>query len=85
MPVANDVYSVGALAAAAASWLRLAAAPSFAVMALGSGFADSGTVIPLCSVESHSAALGSMAAMYGLMSVFAMVPWLNLIVARRRL
>jgi hypothetical protein len=60
-------------------WLSLAAAPTFAVMALltGVGGADR-----LCSAV-HGAPMGGMAAMYALMSAFHSPPWLKLICRRR--
>jgi hypothetical protein len=64
----------------AADWLYLAAAPTFAIMALltvGSGSPDA-----LCSIASASS-LSGMAPMYGLMSAFHLAPWLKLIARRR--
>jgi hypothetical protein len=53
-------------------WLALAAAPTFAGMALWSGLAGAE---PICGMASSP--LGGMAAMYGLMSVFHLAPWLR--------
>ncbi len=68
----------------AADWLSLAAAPTFAVMALVTAAGGPGPLDMLCSGASP---LGSMAAMYGLMSAFHAAPWLRLIprAARQRL
>ena len=56
----------------AASWLSLAAAPTFAGMALLSAL--SGAPDMLCASASP---LSGMAAMYGLMSAFHLSPWLK--------
>jgi hypothetical protein len=62
----------------AADWLCLAAAPTFAIMALltasGSGQQDM-----LCAAMQHASPLGGMASMYLLMSAFHLRPWLKLI------
>ena len=64
----------------AAEWLSLAAAPTFAIMALLTGVLGEGAPAILCS---HGASpLSSMAAMYGLMSAFHLTPWLKLISGR---
>jgi hypothetical protein len=61
----------------AADWLGLAAAPTFALMALLSGVVGGGPMDMLCS-EAHGASpLSGMALMYGLMSVFHATPWLK--------
>lgn len=61
----------------AADWLHLAAAPSFAAMALLTGFLDGGSPDMLCSA-SRASPLGGMAVMYVLMSVFHVTPWFRL-------
>jgi hypothetical protein len=67
----------GAVAArAVAKWLRLAAAPTFAVMALLTVVFDSGLSNALCSAAGGSG-LSGMAPMYFLMSVFHSAPWLK--------
>ena len=63
----------------AAEWLHLAAAPSFAIMALLTGILDEGQPGLLCSAAQHTSPLSGMAAMYLLMSVFHAAPWLRLI------
>ncbi len=63
-----------------ADWLSLAAAPTFAAMALLAAF-DGGPEV-LCSAPGASP-LSGMTAMYLLMSAFHCTPWLRL-AARRR-
>ena len=65
----------------AAGWLSLAAAPIFATMALVTVVGRSAD--PICAAGSDAFPLGGMAAMYGLMSVFHLAPWLKLIARRR--
>jgi len=62
-----------------ADWLYLAAAPTFAVMALLTSVAGSSDV--LCSGAS---ALSGMVPMYLLMSALHLAPWLKLISRRRK-
>jgi hypothetical protein len=57
--------------------LRLAAAPTFAIMALLT-FVDSGPTDMFCSAHDASPVTG-MVAMYVLMSIFHSPPWLKLI------
>lgn len=64
----------------AAEWLSLAAAPTFAIMALLTGVLGEGAPAILCAHDALS--LGGMAAMYGLMSAFHLTPWLKLISGR---
>ena len=61
------------------NWLYLAAAPTFAMMALLTAVLGDGSA--LCSVASASA-LSGMVPMYLLMSVFHLPPWLKLIASR---
>lgn len=61
-------------------WLSLAAAPVFAVMAVVSG-SDGGSMPGMAMPEPSP--LGGMAAMYVLMSIFHMAPWLKLVSRRR--
>ena len=70
----------GAAALGIADWLCLAAAPTFAIMALLTGVLGGGPTDMLCSAESP---LSGMAPMYLLMSVFHTAPWLKLIFGRR--
>jgi hypothetical protein len=61
-------------------WLQLAATPTFATMAVLTGF-DGTPMNRLCSSE-HGAALSGMVAMYLLMTVFHSRPWFNLILGK---
>ncbi len=74
-----------AAAPGAAGWLRLAAAPTFAVMALLTGVQSSGQPDILCSTMLSASPLGGMVPMYVLMAAFHLPPWLALIARRRRL
>src|SRR5262245_51219722 len=65
----------------AARFLHLAAAPTFAVMALATGVLGGGADA-LCSVTVASPFSG-MVPMYLLMSAFHATPWLKLIAGRR--
>jgi hypothetical protein len=67
----------------ASSWLTLAAAPTFATMALTTGFLGGGPGYMLCSAEP-APHLGGMVPMYLLMSAFHSAPWLKLISDRSR-
>ena len=71
-----------AAALGAAGWLGLAAAPTFAVMALLTGVLGGGHMATMCSSAQDASALGGMAPMYVLMSAFHSAPWLKLISAR---
>ena len=73
-----------AAALGAADWLRLAAAPTFAIMALLVGLLGDGPSAILCSAMPHASPLGGMAPMYLLMSAFHSAPWLRLIAGGRR-
>ncbi|SCW33268.1 hypothetical protein SAMN02927900_00709 [Rhizobium mongolense subsp. loessense] len=61
----------------AADWLSLAAAPTFAVMALLTAVFGGADMI--CSAASHTSPLSGMVPMYLLMSAFHLAPWLKLI------
>ena len=60
-----------------ADWLSLAAAPTFAIMALLTGVLGGDM---LCSAASP---LSGMVPMYALMSAFHSAPWLKLIAGKR--
>ena len=62
----------------AADWLCLAAAPTFAIMALLTGMGG-GPADMLCSAAPHASPLGGMVPMYVLMCAFHSAPWLKLI------
>ena len=78
-------YEEGGNAAAlgAADWLCLAAAPTFAIMALLTGAPGGGPPDMLCSAAQDASPLSGMVPMYVLMSAFHSAPWLKLISARR--
>jgi hypothetical protein len=65
----------------AAGWLALAPAPTFALMSWISGH-DS-PPITFCSSGSSGLPIGGMPAMYLLMSMFHLPPWLKLACGRR--
>jgi hypothetical protein len=67
-----------------ADWLGLAAAPTFAVMALLTAGFGGERMTMICSGGSGAAPLGGMAAMYLLMSAFHAAPWLKRVSWRRR-
>ena len=73
-----------AAAFGAANWLSLAAAPTFAIMALLTGVLGGGPPDMLCSTAQNASPLSGMAAMYLLMSAFHSAPWLKLVSGRRR-
>jgi hypothetical protein len=74
----------GAVAAlGAAGWLSLAAAPTFAIMALLAGVLGGDMPDGLCSAAQDVFPLSGMVPMYLLMSVFHSSPWLKLISSRR--
>jgi len=75
-------YETGAeVAFGAADWLRLAAAPAFAIVALLTVFLGGGPNDLLCSAAHDASPLSGMAPMYVLMSAFHAAPWLKLIFA----
>jgi hypothetical protein len=61
-----------------ASWLGLAGAPTFALIALWSAFFGSQPDM-LCTATQDSAPMSGMTLMYLLMSAFHSSPWLKLI------
>ena len=65
-----------------ARWLGLAAAPTFAIMAMLTGVGG-GAPDMLCSAGQGVSPLNGMAPMYLLMSAFHWGPWLKLISSRR--
>ena len=69
-----------------ADWLKLAAAPSYGLMALFTAIFGESPQDMLCMAMHHTSPLtgmiGSMAWMYMLMSMFHSAPWLKLIAGR---
>jgi hypothetical protein len=68
--------------AGAATWLSLAAAPTFAAMAVLA--AVHGVDMPdmMCTATGGGSPLSGMATMYALMSAFHLGPWLRLLARR---
>ena len=77
-----DCEGGNATATGSADFLTLAAAPTFAIMALLTGVLGDGSPDALCSIVSASP-LSGMVPMYLLMSAFHSAPWLKLISSRR--
>jgi len=67
-----------------ANWLGLAAAPTFAIMALLTGVLGDGKMAMMCSSAADPSFLGGMVPMYLLMSAFHSAPWLKLMAGRSR-
>jgi len=63
----------------AANWLCLAAAPTFAIMALLTAVRGGGPHDLFCAAVQDASPLSGMAWMYLLMSAFHLAPWLKLI------
>jgi hypothetical protein len=81
MSAARSWRAVGAVrlvSLGAADWLALAATPTFALMAIATG---SSPAMVLCSTGPGLLPVDGMTAMYLLMSLFHLPPWLRL--ARR--
>ena len=66
-----------------AELLCLAAAPTFAIMALLTGVLGGGRPDMLCSAAQDASPLSGMVPMYLLMSAFHLTPWLKRISSRR--
>ena len=83
----NEVVVIGpvrtesghAAAFRAVDWLGLAAAPTFAIMALLTGVLDGRQPDALCTAMQHPSPFVGMVPMYLLMSAFHFAPWLKLI------
>jgi len=67
----------------AAAWLGLAAAPTFAVMALVTGLQGAAAGVAICGPTPAASPLSGMVVMYLLMGGFHLGPWLRLISDRR--
>jgi hypothetical protein len=78
----SEAYPRGCASGAvcSADWLCLAAAPTFAIMALFTGALGGGQSDIFCSAAEHT--LSGMTPMYLLMSAFHSPPWLKLISSR---
>lgn len=76
----ENANAAGAAAPGIADWLCLAAAPTFALMALLAIFSGDATM--LCMGAPEASPITSMAAMYLLMSAFHLTPWLRMISGR---
>ena len=72
----------GSAAPGMARCLGLAAAPTFAIMALWTGFFSGQPDMP-CTAMQGSSPMSGMTVMYLLMSAFHAAPWLRLISSRR--
>jgi hypothetical protein len=66
-----------------ADWLSLAAAPTFAFMALLAAVPGGSPSDMLCSATAGASPFSGMVLMYLLMSAFHLRPWLKLIAGRR--
>ncbi len=67
----------------AAGWMSLAAAPTFAIMALLTGMFGGGAPDMICSAAHGGLVLSGMVPMYLLMSAFHLTPWLKLVERQR--
>jgi hypothetical protein len=65
--------------ASAPYWLSLAAAPTFALMALLTAIHVDGMTDVFCSAFHSASPLTGMIPMYLLMSIFHSAPWLRLL------
>jgi hypothetical protein len=65
-------------------WVSLAAAPTFAIMALLTGILGGSMPDMLCPAAPHASPLTGMVPMYVLMSASHLAPWLRLFSHRRR-
>jgi hypothetical protein len=79
----TDIKATPRVIRGVAYWLALAAAPSFAIMALITGALGESQPDTLCSAMHGGSMLGGMVPMYLLMSFFHSAPWLKLISGRR--
>lgn len=68
----------GAASLRVADWLALVAAPTFAIMGVLALDFDNGAPAVLCATMPDAAPMNGMAAMYLLMGVFHLAPWLRL-------
>ena len=80
---ASTCIGGGGAAPGLAFWLGLAAAPTFALMALWTAFFN-GQPDMLCMATLSSSPMSGMTIMYLLMSAFHSLPWLKLISCQRK-
>jgi hypothetical protein len=80
---ASRDYEGATAALGLVEWLCLAAAPTFAIMALLTVVLGGGPPGMLCSAAQDASPLSGMVPMYLLMSAFHSAPWLKLISACR--
>ncbi len=73
----------GGTKVSAAALLSLAAAPTFAFMALLTALQGGGMPDMLCSAARATSPLTGMVPMYLLMSAFHLAPWLRLLARRK--
>src|SRR5262249_34307978 len=73
-------HRLAAVSVGVGDWLRFAAAPTFAIMALQAIVFGGGAPDVLCARAASP--LSGMVAMYLLMSVFHLAPWLRLLSSR---
>jgi hypothetical protein len=78
---ANEASGIGWQPRGAVGWLALAASPTFALMAWIA--AAGAPAMPLCSAASGILPIDGMTAMYLLMSLFHLSPWLKLAAGRQ--
>lgn len=64
-------------------FLSLAAAPTFAIMALVTSIHGGGMPDMICSAARAASPLTGMVPMYLLMSAFHLAPWIRLLARRR--
>jgi hypothetical protein len=74
---------LAAAAVSATHWLCLAAAPTFASMALLTALRGGGPHDLFCAAVQEASPLSGMVCMYLLMSAFHSMPWLKLIASWR--
>ena len=67
----------------AARWLGLAAAPTFALLAVFAGISGDRSNEILCAAAQHASPFGGMVPMYLVMAAVHAAPWLKLIARPR--
>jgi hypothetical protein len=81
MSAAHDIGRRSNAASGLAGWLSLAAAPTFAAMALVSASSPGDPMT--CIMAPQASPLTGMAAMYVLMCAFHLAPWIRMLAGRR--